>query len=203
MPTTTTTTMPSASARMMLRLNSADRLDMVTDGAVRLIRELGPEGLTIRRMAAASDMSPGWLMDRFGSKDRLLSLMAATLGARWWTWVDRRAHRDGLLALLPTEDGEVEGVQVWLTFVELGRLHDGVGERTAVVRRDERALVAALLRQGPEHYPSADEVTAILALVDGLRQALCAAQEAIAADDARRILHLHLPQLSQLPQLGQ
>ena len=182
--------LPPASQEILLRPDSADRLDIVTDSSVGLVRAHGAAGLTIRRIAADCDMSIGWLTNRFENKDRLVSLVTMTGGERWLQWIHGRVDELGTLALLPDVDEEIPALQVWLALLDLGRIHDGVGTHTTQVRAGERAWVTTLLRRGPSHHPSPDDVSGVIALVDGLRVAL-GTDDQLTAADARRLL---LPQ---------
>ncbi len=186
--------LPSASRQILLRPDTADRLEIVTDSAVGLLRAHGAAGLTIRRIAADCEMTIGWLTNRFENKDRLLSLVAMTIGERWLQWITGRVGEMRILALLPDSEETVPALNVWLTLLNLGREHEGVGAHTASVRTQERVWVATLLRQGPAHHPSPDEVNRMVAVVDGLRDALCSPVDPLGGEDlvnvadARRLL---------------
>jgi AcrR family transcriptional regulator len=192
-----TQVLPQASQEILLRPDFQDRLHIVTDSAVGLLRAHGAAGLTIRRIATDCEMSIGWLTNRFENKDRMISLITMTVGERWLQWITSRVDEMGTLALLPDSDDEIPAVNVWLTLLDLGRIHEGVGAQTAAVRAQERAWAATLLRTGPTHYPSPDDINATIALVDGLRVALCApvdqsnGEGRVSVADARRLL---LPQ---------
>ncbi len=186
--------LPSASRQILLRPDSADRLEIVTDSAIGLLRLHGAAGLTMRRIANDCEMTIGWLTNRFENKDQLLSLVAMTVGQRWLRWITGRVGEMGILALLPDSEESVPALHVWLTLLNLGREHEGVGAHTASVRTEERVWVATLVRQGPAHHPSPDEVNSMVAVVDGLRVALCSPDDPLRGEDqvnvasARRLL---------------
>ena len=161
---------------------------MLTDAAVELIAVGGTAALTMRAIAAQTRMSPSWLTDRFSNRSRMLAIIANVFGDRWVVWIRARQTQLGVMAMLPATDEEIIANRVWLALIELARVERGVAWRTASVRRDERVVVADLLR-----CRSGDlRIDHALAVVDGLRAAMADPDRPLHPERARAILTGHL-----------
>ena len=152
----------------MLRPDSPSRRDILTDFAIGAVIDEGLFGLTVRGLARRIRVTPAGLQHWSGPRREMLVTVAATFGQRWEQWMWRREFRDGALALLPTTPDEVGWTRVWLALQELGRTEEEVAVVISDVRAAERTLVA---HSHPELTD--DDVVFVLALVDGLRTAVC------------------------------
>ncbi len=100
-------------ARRVLRLDSCDRRDLVTDMAIGIIAESGMGAVTLRSLAQRIGVTPPALLHWFGNRDRVLMIIASTFSLRWRQWVTRRMYEHDLCALLPETDEEVAWTGVW------------------------------------------------------------------------------------------
>ncbi len=166
-----------------LRFNSALRSDLLTDAAVELVARGGPADLTIRRIAQQADMSPAWVMDRFGSRAQVLAIVTDVFAERWLRWIGGRA-RSGVVALLPEREDDVLATRVWLSFVEFAHVEPAVTGPIKRVAEFERGLA---------------ESAELQALVDGLRRHLTHPVAPMAIGQAQEILTGALDRINPLP----
>ena len=176
---------------MLLRPDSLDSGDILTDCVMALLAEAGATGLTMRRLAERRGSSVGAITNRWGTRGRILHVAVNRFRHRWNDLMGGLSWSEGVLALLPATDEEVEDCQVWSAFCELARTDATVAECVADQRSEERALVRALVRR-----KSHDDVVPdlLVALVDGLRLALCS-PEPMPVDRARQLLDAYLGSL--------
>jgi AcrR family transcriptional regulator len=170
----------------MLRPDSPRRRDIVTDFAIGLIAEEGLAALTVRGLARRIRVTPAGVQHWVGPRQQMLVAIAATFGQRWEQWMWRRAFRDGALAVLPLTADEVVWTRVWLALQELGRAEPEVGRVVDDVRGLEGDLIS-------HHVGLAeDDLATVLALVDGLRVAVCRGDGFMDAESARNVLRREL-----------
>jgi AcrR family transcriptional regulator len=153
---------------------------MVTDMAIGLILENGLGAVTVRAVATKIGIAAPTLLGWYGSADRVRFVVGQTYCQRWVQWVQRRAFRDGPLALLPLTEDEVAWTRVREAIVELGRLDDDVASCLDEAAAFERHLVGQAV--------SNEDLDEVLALVDGLRQAVARKLTPMAPGRAREIL---------------
>jgi len=173
----------------VLRPNSERQRDIVTDYAIGMVAEQGRAALTVRGLAKRIRVAPPAIQQWVGPRARMLETIAATFGQGWMQWGWRRTIKDGPDALLPTTPEEVTWTRVWLALLELGRVEPEVGEVVAVFREQERALLAHVL---PDIRDDADRLVLALALVDGLRVAVCQPPCSVDPERARDLLRRSL-----------
>jgi TetR/AcrR family tetracycline transcriptional repressor len=165
--------------------------DQVVDTAIRLLDEVGLEGLTLRRLAAELDVQAPALYWHVRNKRELLDLMAEAIvattrphslgrpahGQPWWEWLAERA-RAGRRALLAHRDGALVAA----------------GNRpTAAALPEIERVLAELVAVG---FPPAEALHTVLALgayVDGC--ALEEQAEANRSEEDREQDHALLAQL--------
>lgn len=152
----------------MLRPDSLDRGDVLTDGVLALLAEAGASGVSLRRLADRLGCSVGALTNQWRSRGRMLHVAVNQFRHRWNGLLMPRCLRDGISGLLPADDEEAEDCQVWFAFCELARTDATVAECVAAQRADEHDLVRLVLRDRGDE----STVDAVLALVDGLRLAV-------------------------------
>lgn len=149
-----------------------------------ILADLGPPGLTMRRIADTSGVSTSSITHHLGTREHLLRVAAAqTARARIATMM-AESVTDGILSFLPRSDDEVLDARTWLAWLELWRCEDYLGRRIADCRSEEMALMARLT----DYRMARPDLDAALALIDGLRIAICAPREPLRREDARRIL---------------
>lgn len=180
-------------------IDPVSRGDAIINGAARVIVDRGLSGLTLRAIAAEAGVGASSLVHQFGNRDRLLRVMVMRLGRRRVEVIDRRSHRDGGLAYLPTDEDELADARIWLACCELGREMPDVGAAVADVREEERLLMDVLTERQLDE-PGLDVV---MAVVDGLTAALCAPLEPLPVVRARAALARVLPPCGQPGSVGQ
>ena len=180
----------------MLRLDSADRADMVTDAALELMAEGGSTAVTLRSLAERIGASSPGVLSWFGSTDRMWQVIAVRCGQRWMGLLGDWGRRESLTRarlsndlhlLLPVSDDEVIWTRAWLGLVEVGRHRHGVGALMAMFEADERAWVGRQLR-AVDAACGPDSIDAVVALVRGLRHAICAPTHPMPVRRAHEVL---------------
>lgn len=169
---------------------SLDSGDILTDMVMDLLATSGATGLSLRKLAARQGTSMGTLTNKWGTRRRILTVSVNYFRHRLNDAVRHRHWSEGVLALLPADDDEVEDCRVWLAFCELARADPVVAECVAEQRVEERAWVKVLLRTQLRIEVDDLRVDAVLAVVDGLRLAL-GAPEPMSLEHARSVL-LHV-----------
>jgi hypothetical protein len=141
----------------------------------------------------------GWFVD---SAD-MWRVIVSRFGNRWCGWLDSRARPDPardpldparLSSLLPLTPQELGWTRVWLALVELGRTRPHLAHRIAWVEQRERELAARMLAQAlsADSRAVGPHVDSTVALVWGLRHAVCAPVEAMPLECAHELLDAHV-----------
>ncbi len=131
--------------------------EQVVETAVRLLDEVGLEGLTLRRLAAELDVQAPALYWHVRNKRELLDLMAEAIvattrprslgrpadGQPWWEWLAERA-RAGRRALLAHRDGALVAAGNRPTAAALPEIEQVLAELVAVGLPPAEALHAVL-----------------------------------------------------------
>jgi len=115
-----------------LRPDSAAEADILTDGAMAVLAEAGPGGLSISAIARWIGVTPPaltlrWREEGCGARARILRLVILTFGKRWHLWSRSPLMRDEPSLSLPATAEEVAGVRAWLSLRELARAEAGAG----------------------------------------------------------------------------
>ncbi len=165
-----------------LRLDSANREDMLTDAAVNVLAGEGAVGLTLRAVADWLKVTPA-RVSQMVSRRQLPYVVTARFAQRWSSWVEYQRWRHGVHALLPAEADEIAGVRVWLALTELARSRPDLAEVLDLSRDRERAALADIDGVALEPH----EVDLVLATADGLRVGLCRV-EGLSIPAARKTL---------------
>jgi len=165
-------------------LDTADRADAVAAAVARIIAGRGVAALTVRAIGAEAGISPASLLQHLGSKQHVLQIS----GHLWVrAWAQQRASRswvEGTAAFLPPTEDDLNEARVWCGLHEIGRTHPGVGLALCRDAEVERALLDRVT--GEVH--TGDGLDALLALVHGLRLAVCALEEPMALSHAVALL---------------
>ena len=121
--------------------------------------------------------------------------MAYRTGRDYLSEMVLRRYDEGVLALLPADDEGLRDTRVWLAWCELARSDELVAGDVAAITADERHLIRSFLssefsRRDAEPPPglSDEDVDTFVALVHGLRQAVCAAVDPMPLARARELL---------------
>jgi AcrR family transcriptional regulator len=156
----------------------------------------GPGGLTLRAMAAEVGISLGSLTSHYENRMRLLHLLCQVAGREWLRDVEERGGRHGPVGFLPRTPEDVVDTRVWLSWCELARSTPELTGTVRDVRLDERALLDdALRRHLAAPQLDRDVLDLGLAVVHGLRVAVCAPVEAMPVERASELLTSHLDAL--------
>jgi len=149
-----------------------------------ILIESGPAGLTIRHISHVSGVSPSSIYGQMGSREHLLRVAAGWTGRARIDSLRLEASTEGVLAFVPRHEEEVLQARTWLGWLEMWRSEDFLERWISESRDSELGLLAKvtdyqLQRQG---------LDALLALIDGLRIAVCAPSQPMRTDQARDIL---------------
>lgn len=149
-----------------------------------LICEGGLAAASLRAVARRSRVSASQLVENWGGRDRMLALAASFFGQWWQEDLYRRARIEGLVALVPGSQDEVDDARVWLALCELARNHEQVRPWIEKLRLEERRMVDELTR----HSLGEATLDRLIALVDGLRHARCTPGHALTHEAAVAVL---------------
>jgi AcrR family transcriptional regulator len=169
---------------MPMLIDTESRVDTLVRAVNDVLIEHGPAGLSLRRIAAFSGVSTSSMLHHLGSREHLLRVAAG------WTARERLRHfraesrLDGILAFLPRNGDELLDTRAWLAWLELWRSEDFLTRWIVESREEELELLTALT--GQQLLPT--EPDGLLALIDGLRVAVCAPVRPLRLDAARDIL---------------
>jgi hypothetical protein len=136
------------------------------------------------------------MIHHLGGKARLLSLSAALTASARRMEIQRRTllaqtPGDGVLAFLPDGDQGVLEARAWLAWVELGRCDPNVEIPVTRASREERALLAETL----DFRLSRDDLDVLVAVIGGLREAICAPSRPLSPAKARELLGRNLERM--------
>lgn len=148
----------------------------------------GPRALSLRAIASHAGVSGSSIIHHYGSVEHLYrALLHLTDLSRRDEFDERRA--EGLLAFLPAgPDGVVEA-RVWLAWREMARAIDGLELSMTAALAHERALVARTI----DYELGGDQLGRAIALIDGLRVAVCEASRPLPLGRAREMLREAYP----------
>ena len=155
----------------------------VLDAAEQVIAERGLAGLSLRAIAAEARISLGSLTSHYESRGRLLHLLAQVAGRAWLEGLAERTARGGVADFLPATEDDVQDIRVWLSWCELARSDPQLRGRVRDVRREERLLVDRCT----DHRLDTDALDVAVALLDGLRIAVCSAESPMPSERAREL----------------
>ena len=169
---------------MPLLLDTESRTGVLVRAINDILIEFGPAGLTMRTHRRGQRSQPVVDLRQMGSREHLLRVAAGTTCRAAWPRCGPRAATGGISAFLPRDDDEVLDTRAWLAWLELWRVEDFLGRWIAECRADERGLLA----QVTDYQLLRSELDELLALIDGLRTAICAPTGPMRLETAREIL---------------
>jgi AcrR family transcriptional regulator len=181
---------------MPMLINTDQRTRELVRAINEILADCGPPGLTMRRIADLSGVSTSSILHHLGSREHLLRVAAGATGRARIVSLTAEIELDGALAFLPRSDDELLDARTWLAWLELWRCEGFLGRWIEESRADELALLA----HTTDYRLTKVDLVATLALVDGLRVAMCAPRDPMRRDDARSTLAawLHVP-LTPIP----
>ena len=171
-------------ADMPTLFDTETRTDTLVRAVNDILIESGPAGLTIRNIAKVSRVSPASIYGHMGSREHLLRVAAVRTSRARIDDLRRESHLGGVLAFLPGDSEGVLDTRAWLAWLELWRSEDFLA-RWVAESRDSELSVLATITNYEWRRPELDE---LLALVDGLRVAICAPLRPMRLETAREIL---------------
>jgi AcrR family transcriptional regulator len=151
-------------------IETESRTGAVVAAVNHLLATGGPASLSIRSIARESGVSSSSLLHHYGSRQRIVHLSALRTGRARIRDIDRRIDTDGAIAFLPVDDDGVLHTRAWLAWLELWRSEEILDTGIEGIRADERGILARAL----DYRLGRDDLTTVLALVDGLLVAICA-----------------------------
>ena len=165
-------------------LDTGSRVDVLTAAINHVLITDGPAGLTLRRIAKVSGVSPASMLQHLGSREHLIRVAAARTARNRRDDIESRACSEGALAFLPATSEHVLSARAWLGWLEIWRCEETLERWITQGRAEERALMARLL----DYQLVTDDLDAAVALVDGLTVAVCAPCRPMRVDRARQML---------------
>jgi AcrR family transcriptional regulator len=165
-------------------LHTPSRTDTIVAGVSRLIASGGLAAVTTRAIATETGISTASLAHHLTNRERLMSVVGYRTGRAHLADALMRRRREGSLAFLPLTDEQIVATRVWLAWCELARSEPGVAIGVADIEADERAL----LNCGFDEPLGEDDLETAMALVRGLRAAVCAGKDPMPVGRARELL---------------
>lgn len=171
---------------------------------VEIVAERGLDAVSVREVATHADVSIGAVQYHFRTKSAMLQAAMEDVVTRWVADLDRNIPDDPRKALrhiahrlVPDRSDDADS-RVWLAFVARAV----VDEELAAVHADSMRKLEDSLAAGAavgrgaasarQRRLIADEMAALMALVDGLTVAVLAEPQRMSPRRARAILDRHL-----------
>jgi hypothetical protein len=126
----------------------------------------------------------GSLLHHFESRERILCVAAHQTGASLLAEIESGQIWHGVPAFLPGDDDTHLLTRAWLGWCELWRTESSLAEIVGEIRRQELAMLA----EAHEHRLSRPDLDVLAAVLDGLRQAVCAPVRPMERLRARELL---------------
>jgi AcrR family transcriptional regulator len=168
----------------MPRLIDTDvRTAEMVAGVIWVLVTDGIPGLTMRKIAHQSGISTGSLIHHFGDRERMLGIAAHRTGLTLVRAEESDSLLIGLDAFVPVDDEMARLTSAWLGWLELGRSQPWLEATISDLRARERAALSQV------HVNRLDEagLDTVVAILDGLRVAVCAPRSAMPIERAREL----------------
>lgn len=166
-------------------LDTNTRTDDLAHALAVLIHETGLEAPSSRRIAAAINLNIGSLYHHYESRQRLLRVLSYQIGLALVDSASSELRRDGVGALLRSDEDGTMLTRAWLGIVELGRCDEHVGHSVAAILLRERS---SLMLVTGERQPDSERLEMLQSLLHGLRVATTRSCDPLDVDIARRLL---------------
>jgi AcrR family transcriptional regulator len=175
--------------------------EIVTDAAVHILASQGVDRFSVRAIARWMRVTPAYLLNDY-SRSRLLEIILISFADRWIEWSGADSASGVVGMRLPQTPDELDGVRVRGALEDLAdaewlRLHPAPSFQVASLHaRELDQLTATLRSQAPGCCPPSDhEVSAMLALLAGLRGRLAARPPVLDLGAAEHLLDLAIREL--------
>ncbi|HEV6954389.1 TetR/AcrR family transcriptional regulator [Promicromonospora citrea] len=158
-------------------VDHAERRAQIVMALWMVIAERGIEGVSLRTVAAAADVSMGRIQHYFGTKEALvLAGCTALIDSAYEGYLGTTDDppRERLLHVvsqqIPRDDGQRAAVSVWYAYVARSINDDAVRQVLAEARRGAEEECARLVREasGVDGAVALQRARRLLALADGL-----------------------------------
>lgn len=124
------------------------------------------------------------LIHHFDNLERLLMIVADLTADAHLHDISRRTWCDGVAAFLPERIEDIVDARIWLGWLEMARSYESVERVVGRARDSELELLAEAV--GLEVHD--EELPALRATIDGLRQAITLPHRPLPLERAQRIL---------------
>lgn len=165
-------------------MDTSSRTDALVVAVNSILVTQGVFGLTLRSIARESGVSAGSQLHHFDRRERLLGVVAHRTGVRLLHEIQSRSYVEGVAAFLPGDDDGVLLTRAWLAWVELWRSETWLVEIVGDLRRRELRMLA----ETHEFRLVRPDLDVLMAVVEGLRVALCAPVRPMPPRHARELL---------------
>jgi AcrR family transcriptional regulator len=173
---------------MPMLFDTESRTDTLIRAINDILIELGPAGLSMQRISQYSGVQKSSIYHHLDNRERLLRVAIGHTSKAHSSAIRAGIATDGVLALLPRNDDELLEARAWLAWLELWRCEDFPERWIVQAREDEMAFIA----RATDYRLTRPELEVALAVVDGLRMALCAPRQPMRRERARVLLASHL-----------
>jgi AcrR family transcriptional regulator len=165
-------------------IDTGTRTGTMVEATMRILATRGAPGLTLRGIARESRISTGSLLHHFESRERILGVAAHRTGRAHLDEIESGILWHGVQGFLPGDEETRLLTLAWLGWCELWRTEETLVEIVAEVRRQEMTMLA----EQHEHRLSRPDLDVLVAVIDGLRLAVCAPIGAMSFTRARDLL---------------
>lgn len=172
-------------------LDTDDRVAVLTRAVNHILATEGPSGVTMRAVAHHSGVSTSSIAHHLGGREHLLRVCCHRAARTRLQDVSDSVRRSGPVGALPESDADVLDTRTWLAWVSLIGLVPGLGRSVTETRIGESAVVWRSLGSDAVRHRM-DEV---MALVHGLREAMCRPEDPQPTVEARACLARRLGEL--------
>lgn len=174
---------------------AVDAGEEYTNAVVVLLAEGGPEVVSMAAVARYRQQAASAVKQRIGGREAFLLAVVDRFSERWLDWVGRPPLHGPVKVRLPQRDDEIHGMRVWRVLREIaaGEARAGrteLAEHVAEADAPQRADLARHLRRVTGRTPTEAELTAMLCLARGLRDAMADQVDPLGLEAAQAALEL-------------
>lgn len=160
--------------------NRAEQAERISQAVWRLLAEAGPQGLTLRAVAAAAGCTTGLVLHRFPDKRALLLHARDLLHERTGHQMDAREAEGGPPAVVlrdilryaaSVDPAKRQEARVWLGYLTASLTDPDLAARHVTANRSFLARITRLVgaaRPGWDAAKRTEVATALVALVEGV-----------------------------------
>ena len=153
--------------------------------------------MTLRTLADEFRISPQAIRQWFGGTEQMWDQIARRFGSRWvasltdlWRTDQARGviELPGLPQLLPLDADDIAATRAWLAMTQLGRDNDAIGASLAPSEVREVEVIAGVANRSQLDLDAMD-LDVLVAVVRGLRHAVCASERPMSLARAHAVLN--------------